>query len=71
MISIFLNDTGIPYEHVYEHFSYVDEWAREHCVSYCWYKAVDVSDVSLVNDVIAEYIFADEKDAVLFKLKWV
>jgi hypothetical protein len=65
-----LNDTGIPYEHVYEHFSYVDEWAREHCKSYCRYDAVDVSDVSLTNDVIAEYCFNDEKDAVLFKLKW-
>ena len=70
MISVYLDDTGIPYEHVYEHFSYVDEWAREHCKSYYQYKAVDVSDVSLTNDVIAEYQFNNEKDAVLFSLRW-
>ena len=70
MISIFLDDTGIPYEHVYEHFSYVDKWAREHCKSYRKYEAVDVSDASLTNDVVAEYVFGNESDAVLFKLKW-
>ncbi len=31
---------------------------------------VDVSDVSVTNDIIYEYIFGNEQDALLFTLKW-
>lgn len=70
MTTVILTDDGIPYEHVYEHYSYVDQWAREHCASYSGYEALDVSDVSLKNDVLAEYTFKDEKDASWFILRW-
>lgn len=70
MIYILLDDKKIPYEHVYEHYSYVDQWARESCESYKGYEAMDVSDVSLECDVVAEYKFESAKDATLFSLKW-
>lgn len=31
---------------------------------------VDVSDVSMTNDIIYEYIFGNEQHALLFTLKW-
>lgn len=33
-------------------------------------EAVDVSDHSLVTDVLYEYVFANGQDATLFRLKW-
>ena len=70
MIFIILDDTGIAYEKVYDRYVAADAWAWEHCKSYKGYEITDISDVSLTNDVVAEYIFADEQDGTLFKLKW-
>lgn len=70
MISVYLNDTGIAYERIYQHYGTADRWAREHCSSYQGYEPVDVSDVSLTNDVIAQYLFDNEQDATIFLLRW-
>jgi hypothetical protein len=70
MIFIILDDTGIAYEKVYDRYMAADAWAQEHCKSYEGYEITDISDMSLTNDVVAEYVFADERDGTLFKLKW-
>lgn len=70
MIKVHLDDTNISYSDIYEHFRTVAYWATQNCASFITYETVDVSDFSLVNDVIAEYMFADEHDATLFRLKW-
>lgn len=70
MITVTLNDAGIPYGEVYNHFDMISSWAKENCPSYSHYEDIDISDFSLVHDVIADYFFSDEKDATLFRLKW-
>lgn len=70
MISVYLDDTGIPYEQVYEHYGTASRWARDHCVGYQGYETADVSDFSMTNDVIAQYLFNNEQDATIFSLKW-
>lgn len=70
MITVTLTDSGIPYGEVYNHFDTVSAWAKEHCPSYSHYEDIDLSDFSLVHDVVADYFFTDEKDATLFRLKW-
>ena len=71
MIKIMLDDSKIPYKEVYEHFANVADWAAENCPSYQSYETVDVSDFSVTNDVIAEYVFADARDATMFRLRWL
>lgn len=70
MIKIILDDSKIPYADAYAHFSWIAGWATENCPSYVTYETVDVSDFSVTNDILAEYTFADERDATLFRLKW-
>ena len=70
MIEVYLNDTGIPYEHAEQHFRDVTVWAKQNCASFVGHEVTDVSDVSLTNDFIARYIFNDAKDAEWFALKW-
>jgi hypothetical protein len=48
----------------------MDAWAQKHCDSYIGYEVVDVMDVSAVWDEIGEYQFREERDALLFTLKW-
>ena len=67
---VYLNDTGIPYQRVEEHFAQAAAWASRQCSSYIDYHVQDVSDVSLINDFIAQYQFRDSKDAMMFELKW-
>ena len=67
---VYLNDTGILYEQVEEHFAQAAAWASRQCSSYIDYYVQDVSDVSLINDFIAQYQFRDSKDAMMFELKW-
>lgn len=71
MISVILSDEGIDYDQVYQHYAAADTWARKHCASYHTYQTVDVSDVSLCNDVTAQYWFGSEQDVTVFKLKWL
>lgn len=67
---VYLNDTGILYEQTEEHFAQAAAWASRQCSSYVDYHVQDVSDVSLINDFIAQYQFRDSKDAMMFELKW-
>jgi hypothetical protein len=70
VITVYLNDTGIPYEQAEEHFAEAAAWASQQCLSYIDYHVQDVSDFSYTNDLIAEYRFTDSKDAMLFQIKY-
>jgi hypothetical protein len=70
MICVYINDTGIAYEQANDFFAQAAAWADRQCSSYISYHVQDVSDVSLINDFIAEYRFGDPKDALLFRLKY-
>jgi hypothetical protein len=63
-------DNKKGYDYLQEYWNNMDRWAMEHCESYQGYDAQDVSDVSLQWDEIGEYRFLEEKDAMLFELKW-
>lgn len=45
-------------------------WATRHCPSYVRFDIHEVSDRSLECDQIAEYEFSDEKDVLMFNLRW-
>lgn len=45
-------------------------WVKQYCSSYKRSNVTDVSDVSVVTDVIYEFWFDDPQDALMFKLKW-
>lgn len=45
-------------------------WATRYCNSYKRFDITEVSDVSLECDQICEYEFLDEKDALMFKIRW-
>lgn len=70
MFNVYLNDTGQHYDNLPSYWNTIDQWARDHCDSYLGHHVQDVSDVSLYWDEIAEYRFSEEKDAMLFELKW-
>ena len=70
MKTVLLNDTGLDWNRAQEYFAQASVWAKNHCVSYVNYHVQDVSDVSYTWDQIAEYRFNNEKDAVMFSLKW-
>lgn len=67
---VYINDTGILYEQTEEYFAQAAAWASRQCSSYIDYHVQDVSDVSLINDFVAQYQFRDSKDAMMFELKW-
>lgn len=67
---VYLNDTGISYDQAKPFFAEAAEWAKRQCSSFIDYHVQDVADVSHTNDNIAQYGFADPKDALLFELKW-
>ena len=70
MKTVYLNDTGIPYEKAEQYFAEAAAWAKQHCSSFVGYHIQDVSDVSYYNDFVTEYRFKDPKDAMLFQLRW-
>ena len=72
VFSVYINDSGNSqgYDHLPEYWDGMNHWAQEHCDSYQGYDAQDVSDVSLQWDEVAEYRFLQERDAMLFELKW-
>ena len=45
-------------------------WAKKHCPSLITVRGQDVSDASYQWDEIYEFYFADERNAMLFQLKW-
>lgn len=53
-----------------EPFWKIKKWALAHCKSFVWMDVSDVSDVSLYYDELAVYYFGDERDALMFKLKY-
>jgi hypothetical protein len=53
-----------------EPFWKIKKWCLAHCHSYIWFDITDVSDASGLWDEIASYWFHDEKDAVMFTLKY-
>ena len=57
-------------EAVGEPFWKIKKWCLAHCKSYVWFDVTDVSDASGLWDEIAAYWFHDEKDAVMFTLKY-
>lgn len=69
---VYVNDSKntYPYNRLEQYWLDIDSWARNNCASYVGYDVQDVSDVSLQWDEVGEYRFFDEKDTVLFKLKW-
>lgn len=70
MIEVYLNDAKMNYDEGEVYFHNADQWAREHCESYKGHNVQDVSDVSYVYDNVALYLFKQDKDAMIFKLKW-
>lgn len=54
------------------HGTYLDMcvWVQKNCTSYERSNVIDVSDISMVTDLIYEFWFADPQDALMFKLKW-
>ena len=53
-----------------EPFWKIKKWCLAHCKSSVWFDVTDVSDASGLWDEIAAYWFHDEKDAVMFTLKY-
>jgi hypothetical protein len=72
MPSVLLSDSGydLDYNHMRLHFMDVAVWATRHCPSFTNFEIVDTADVSATCDQMAEYNFTDERDAVLFSLRW-
>jgi hypothetical protein len=72
LYKVYINDSGNEhgYDSLPEYWNRMDVWAQDHCASYQGHDIQDVSDVSLQWDEIAEFQFLDEKDAMLFELKW-
>jgi hypothetical protein len=60
----------MSYDFAEQHFWNANLWALEHCSSYQGHNVQDVSDVSYIYDNLALYLFEDEQDALLFRLKW-
>ena len=70
MTAVYLTDEQIPFDAAEEHFAEAAAWASRQCISFIDYHVQDVSDVSYTYDYVAEYLFSNPKDAVLFQLKW-
>jgi len=45
-------------------------WTIEHCHSFLWMEEVDVSDVDPLHDVCYGFYFWDDKDVLIFKMKY-
>jgi len=70
MFEVYLNDAKMGYDESELYFHNADHWAREHCASYYSHDVQDVSDVSYYYGNIALYLFREEQDALMFRLKW-
>lgn len=67
---VYLNDSNLDWDLATQYFEDAAKWAQDQCSSFSGHHVQDVSDVSYVYDQVAEYRFADSKDAVWFELKW-
>lgn len=73
MIRVYLTDenhSDLSYEGMRLYLIDAAIWATKHCASYVKFDIQDVSDVSLIWDQVAEYVFTDQRDVTLFKLRW-
>lgn len=50
----------------------IDAWSKEFCPSYKGFEVLDMSDISswARPDTGYQYSFSDEKDVIMFTLKW-
>jgi len=67
---VYLTDRNMSWDEGEQLFFDAAAWARAHCVSYRGHHVQDVSDASYIYDNVAQYLFEDEKDAMIFTLKW-
>jgi hypothetical protein len=67
-----LTDQGheLDYNRMRLYFIDAAVWATRHCSSFVNFEIVDVADVSAFFDQIAEYKFLDQRDAIMFSLKF-
>jgi len=70
MRHIILNDGNKNYDQATQYFEEANLWARQHCASYQGCEVQDVSDFSDIHDMLAHYSFGNEKDVVIFQLRW-
>ena len=71
MITVILNDKGMPLRAASLYFREATAWARKNCESFITYEVMDVSDFSVIHDLMCEYQFGDDRDAVIFQLRWL
>ena len=57
-------------EAVGEPFWKIKKWCLSNCKSYVWFDVTDVSDSSYHWDEIAAFYFHDERDVLMFSLKY-
>ena len=69
-MKVLLTDKDKTYDEAELCFEQAAIWARVNCPNYVNHEVIDVSDFSGDQDIIAEYQFTDEKDAMWFKLRW-
>lgn len=72
-IRVYLTDEHHPnfsYDRMRLHFIDAAIWATRFCSSYKRFHIQDVADNNYFYDQIAEYEFTDERDALMFRLKW-
>ena len=56
----------LPYDPVWKHL----EWAKEHCPSYITNQVHEENSATKKLAVRIDYFFSDERDVVLFLLRW-
>jgi hypothetical protein len=53
-----------------EKIKHIKHWATEHCHSFLWMEEVDTSDVDPLYDLCYGFYFWDQKDVLIFKMKY-
>lgn len=71
MKTVILNDNKLNFLDAHIVFQEAAEWATANCTSFKGATVIDVSDTSYSYDLAAEYKFKDDKDATMFRLKWL
>ena len=67
---VWLDDKGLTYDQAEVFFLQAEHWASTQCESFDQVIYTDMSDLSHGIDQLAEFQFKDEKDALMFRLKW-
>lgn len=70
MKTVLLSDQGMSYGQAEQLFEEAAVWAKSHCQSFVEHTVADVSDFSYVHDQLAQYVFTDERDVMMFKLRY-